>query len=168
MAMQWVMVQGYVTTQGSGQPPRPDNTLPRPTPIPGWPDQGLPQPPPGIWGPNDPRPSLPIYIPITPPPGSGLEPTHPIYIPVYPDNALPGSQPGPDNSLPGYQPHPDNTLPGNQPRPDHGHLPYPDQGLPGGGADPRPVLIAKIKAVVDFWTGNLPVDPDAPDVPTPV
>jgi hypothetical protein len=71
----------------------------------------------------DDHPEHPIYIPIDPPPDSGLSPEHPIYIPVYPDQGLPGSQPGPDNTLPGAQPGPDNTLPGDQPRP--------DQGLPG-------------------------------------
>ena len=40
-----------------------------------------------IWGPNDPRPSPPIFIPIIPPPveGGGPRPEHPIYIPVYPE-----------------------------------------------------------------------------------
>jgi hypothetical protein len=76
---------------------------------------------------------------------------------VYPDNALPGSQP-----------HPDNTLPGSQPRPDHGYLPYPDNTLPGqGGSDPRPALIAKIMKVIDFWTGNLPTNPNPTPTPQP-
>ena len=41
--------------------------------------------PPGIWGGAPvPTPTPPIYIPITPPPDSGLSPEHPIYIPVQP------------------------------------------------------------------------------------
>jgi len=39
-------------------------------------DQGLPG--------SQPSPEHPIYIPITPPPDSGLSPEHPIYLPVYP------------------------------------------------------------------------------------
>jgi len=72
--------------------------------------------------------------------GSGGEhPSHPIYNPVYPDQGLPGEQPGIDNSLPGSQPRPDQGLPGQQPRPDNslpGSQPRPDQGLPG--SQPRP------------------------------
>lgn len=52
-----------------------------------------PDTPPGIWGPNDPRPTPPIYLP---PPGSGLpplviwgpndpRPTPPIWLPPDPD-----------------------------------------------------------------------------------
>lgn len=167
----WVLVKAVVSDaypdQGlpGPQPPMrppvyPDQGLPGPQPIPGWPaypggpggglpgnaprpDNTLPGQQPGIWGPTDPRPSHPIYIPVTPPPESGLEPTHPIYIPVYPDNTLPGSQPRPDNTLPGNQPYPDNTLP-----------------------QPTPALIEKIKKAIDFWTGNLPTDPA--EKPTPV
>ena len=61
-------------------------------------------PPPGIWpspgypanpiapgggpsqGPGFPTP--PVYIPIVPPPDSGLSPTHPIYIPVFPGHPI--------------------------------------------------------------------------------
>jgi hypothetical protein len=78
-----------------------------PTPPPGgeqppgiWPGPGAPThpiapggPPPGpSQGPGFPTP--PIYIPITPPPDSGLSPEHPIYIPVYP--AHPIELPNPD------------------------------------------------------------------------
>jgi len=76
-----------------------------------WPGPGAPThpiapggPPPGIWpspglpthpiapgggpsqGPGFPTP--PIYIPIKPPPDSGLAPEHPIYFPVYPDHPI--------------------------------------------------------------------------------
>ena len=96
----------------------PDNSLPDVEPPTGG---GEPQPPLVIWGPNDPRPTPPIYIPIEPPPaveGGPPVPTHPIYIPVYPDNSLP-EVPGPVD--PGYgipeegRPHPDHTLPGDLP-----------------------------------------------------
>jgi hypothetical protein len=76
-----------------------------------WPSPGVPThpiapggAPPGIWpspgypahpiapgggpsqGPGFPTP--PIYIPITPPPDSGLSPEHPIYVPVYPSHPI--------------------------------------------------------------------------------
>jgi hypothetical protein len=35
-----------------------------------------------------PVPTPPIYIPVEPPPGSGLKPEHPIYIPVYPAHPI--------------------------------------------------------------------------------
>lgn len=87
------------TWGGVGQP-YPDQGLPGNQP---YPDQGLPgQPPYPSQGPGFPThpiapggqpphpsqgpgfPTPPIYIPITPPPESGLSPEHPIYIPVYP------------------------------------------------------------------------------------
>jgi len=159
---------------GGGRPPGyPDQGLPGPQPIPGWPSvpgwggslPGGPPPRPGQGLP--PFPSPPIYIPITPPPDSGLSPEHPIYIPVYPDQGLPGSQPHPDQGLPGNQPYPDQGLPGSQPHPDQGlpgNQPYPDQGLP----KPTPQLIAKIKQTVDFWTGNLPPSGGSQPHPEPV
>jgi len=61
-------------------------------------------------------------------------PSQPIYLPIYPDQGLPGEQPGIDNSLPGSQPGPDNTLPGGQGgRPDNtlpGEQPEIDNSLP--------------------------------------
>lgn len=56
-----------------------------PTLTPGLP---LPEPPLGIWGPTDPRPTPPIYIPAPVPPDSGLKPEHPIYIPVFPTHPI--------------------------------------------------------------------------------
>jgi len=55
-------------------------------PVGGYP--GFPAPPLGLWGPNDPRPTPPIYIPAPEPPGGGGEPAHPIYIPVYPEHPI--------------------------------------------------------------------------------
>ena len=56
------------------------------------PDNSLPGQPPGIWGPTDPRPTPPIYIPVPPPSGGGggggEHPEHPIYIPVYPAHPI--------------------------------------------------------------------------------
>jgi hypothetical protein len=54
-------------------PIHPDNTLPD---VPGT--EPPTEPPLVIWGPDDPRPSPPIYIPIQPPEGP------PAYLPVYP------------------------------------------------------------------------------------
>ncbi len=132
--------------------PHADNSLPMPQPPSGG--------PPGIWGPTDPRPSQPIYMPGAPvdpgysppwarprPPG---QPTHPIYNPPYPDNSLPGGQPYPDNSLPGgqggrpthpiyYPPYPDNSLP---PFPSNPIYIPPEGAQPPlgiwGPTDPRP------------------------------
>jgi hypothetical protein len=68
---------GYSPPWARPMPPRPDNTLPRPPGVPthpiynpAYPDNTLPQPPLGMWGPNDPRPTPPIYIPPegSPPP----------------------------------------------------------------------------------------------------
>jgi hypothetical protein len=56
------------------------------------PDNTLPGQPPGIWGPTDPRPTPPIYVPVPPPGGGGggggEHPEHPIYIPVYPAHPI--------------------------------------------------------------------------------
>ena len=93
---------------------------------PGAPDQTLPG--------NLPKPEHPIYFPL--PPGA-----------PYPDQGLPGSQPGIDNTLPpspgsGWlpvyihgpsDPRPGTGLPGQQPKPDQGLPPIeePDIDLPG-------------------------------------
>jgi hypothetical protein len=59
-----------------------------------WPEPGYPAhpiapggQPPGIW-PSPGVPTHPIYVPITPPPDSGLSPEHPIYLPVYPSHPI--------------------------------------------------------------------------------
>jgi hypothetical protein len=151
---------GYSPPWARPQPPRPG----WPT-VPGWPGGSLPG---GIEG--FPHPSHPIYIPITPPPESGLEPTHPIYIPVYPDNSLPGPQPSPGwptvpgwpggslpgggSGFPGGPPVVDNTLPGPQPTPPKPPI--------------TPEQIEKLKAFVGFLFGNLPPGPETPPTPTPV
>jgi hypothetical protein len=81
-----------------GQPP-----VVWPGPKPPYVDIGFPGPQPGgpvgIWGPTDPRPNPPIYIPIVPPPVEGAPPeaTHPIYLPVYPTHPI---------YLPGHPEHP--------------------------------------------------------------
>ena len=131
---------------------------------------------------DDAHPEHPIYIPVEPPPESGLSPEHPIYLPVYPDIGLPGDQPGidntlpgqggrpthpiylpvaPDNSLPGDQPGIDNTLPGAQPRPEH-PIYYPVEPthpieLPPEVGDG--LTDEQKEALVQFLTGNLPEDP---------
>lgn len=61
-----------------GDQPHPDHGLPGDQP---HPDHGLPG--------DQPHPEHPIYLPVDPPPDSGLSPEHPIYIPVYPDQGLP-------------------------------------------------------------------------------
>jgi hypothetical protein len=61
-----------------------------------YPDHGLPGQQPGIWGPNDPRPSPPIYIP---PPGG--QPPLGIWGPT---------DPRPGYGLPGPQPHPEHPI----------------------------------------------------------
>lgn len=91
---------GYSPPWARPQPPRPwgpinypDNSLPGNQP---YPDQGLPKPPLGIWGPGDPRPTLPIYIPPEggPPPLGIWGPTDP-----RPGWGLPGPQPHPEHPI---------------------------------------------------------------------
>jgi homeobox protein ESX1 len=76
--------------------------------------------PPGIWGPTDPRPTPPIYIPVVPP--NVVMP--PIYIPIVPSHPIvlppPGEPPVPT--------HPIELPPVIWP-------PQPP-GAPGGGAPP--------------------------------
>jgi hypothetical protein len=105
----------------SGQPPRPDHTLPG----------------------DLPRPEHPIYFPLPPnvPPPPYIDNTLPGDLP-HPDQGLPGDQPHPDHELPGAQPRPEHpiVLP-----PDSGHWdpvyiwggpgslptsPHPDHDLP--------------------------------------
>jgi hypothetical protein len=72
---------------GVSHPIAPGGPPPQVWPGPGRPDQGLPgQPPFPSQGPGFPTP--PIYIPITPPPDSGLSPEHPIYVPIYPSHPI--------------------------------------------------------------------------------
>jgi hypothetical protein len=63
---------GYSPPWARPQPPYPDNSLPGSQP---HPDNSLPGQQPGIWGPNDPRPTPPIYIG---PPVPAPEPEMPI------------------------------------------------------------------------------------------
>jgi hypothetical protein len=68
----------YVDIGGPGAQPEPSHPI-----APG----GLP--PLGTWGgANEPFPTPPIYIPVPPPPDSGLSPEHPIYIPVAPAHPI--------------------------------------------------------------------------------
>jgi hypothetical protein len=110
-------------------------------------------------------PQLYWIIPLESSPGA---PTHPIAPggpplgiwggpPLYPDQGLPGQQPGvshpiapggrppgiwggpplyPDQGLPGSQPHPDQGLPGSQPHPSHPIWIGPPTSTP----DPEPVV----------------------------
>jgi hypothetical protein len=77
-------------SQGPGFPTfpiAPGGPPPQVWPGPGRPDQGLPgQPPFPSQGPGFPTP--PIYIPIQPPPDSGLAPEQPVYFPVFPGNPI--------------------------------------------------------------------------------
>jgi hypothetical protein len=79
-------------SQGPGFPTHP--IAPGGAPPSVWPSPGYPShpiapggAPPEIWGPIL-TPENPIYLPITPPPDSGLSPEHPIYIPVYPSHPI--------------------------------------------------------------------------------
>jgi hypothetical protein len=110
-----------------------------------------PNPPgPGIWPPGSgiDMPTHPIYIPVPPPPDSGLSPTHPIYIPVYPAHPIaPGGPPPVVWPGPGPFPHPEHPIV------------TPPQAMAE--------LLQKIKSVVDFWTGNLPPPAGGKPVVTP-
>jgi len=73
---------------------------------------GPAQPPLGIWGPTDPRPTPPIYLP----PGGGGQPpgvpTHPIVIPPTPPGTDP-PQPAHPIVLPPVPPDPPQQPPGS-------------------------------------------------------
>jgi hypothetical protein len=110
---------------------RPDNTLP------------VPQPPLGIWGPTDPRPTHPIYMPGGPV-DPGYSPPWARPQPPYPDQGLPGSQPRPDHSLPPFPSHPIYIPPEGSPPPlgiwgptD----PRPGYGLPGPQPHPEHPIV---------------------------
>ena len=104
---------GYSPPWARPQPPRPDNTLPIPPgPVdpgysPPWARPGggpvdpgysppWARPPLGIWGPTDPRPTPPIYIPP-----EGGQPPLGIWGPT---------DPRPGYGLPGPQPHPEHPI----------------------------------------------------------
>jgi hypothetical protein len=70
-------------------------------------------------------PAHPIYIPVEPPPETGLSPEHPIYIPVEPPPEV--SHPIAPGGTPGTPTHP--IAPGGPP-PTAGHLPAPTPGHP--------------------------------------
>jgi hypothetical protein len=116
-------------------------------PVPPGPGQ-----PPGIWGPTDPRPTPPIYLPVVPP---GLKPEHPIFIPVVPSHPifLPG--PGaPTHPIPPviWPPQPPVTI---WPSPGHPAHPIAPGGppptiWPSPGQPTHPIYI--------------PVKPDKPPV----
>jgi len=125
---------------------------------------GLPLPPvegkpPGIWGPTDPRPTPPIYIPVPPPPESGLKPEHPIYIPVYPAHPIvipvppePGGEPQPPVVWP--------PLPGGVP-PVGGYpgFPAPPLEIWGGGNVPYPTPPIYIPIAPPEAGGGVPSHP---------
>ena len=105
-------------------------------------------PPPHIWGPTDPRPTPPIYIP---PGGGGLpHPEHPIVIPNPPTEpplviwGPTDPRPTPPIHWPGYPNWPP-TGPSPQPPPDKWYWHYCSQELgwvlvpPGGGGKPQPM-----------------------------
>jgi len=70
------------------------------------------EPPLGIWGPTDPRPTPPIYIPVPPPvEGGGDEhPEHPIYIPVYPAHPIVIPLPPVEPPTDGGDAHPEHPI----------------------------------------------------------
>ena len=121
---------------------------------------GQPQPPLGIWGPTDPRPTPPIYVPVPPPPESGLSPEHPIYIPVYPAHPIVLPLPPTDARPmpPIYIPpgHPDNSLPEQPP------------GI-WGPTDPRPTppIYIPIEGAHPEHPIYFPVEPTHPIVLPP-
>jgi hypothetical protein len=76
-------------SQGPGFPTHPIAPGGQPPGI--WPSPGQPTHPMAPGGGPSQGPGFvtpPIYIPITPPPDSGLAPEHPIYIPVSPSHPI--------------------------------------------------------------------------------
>jgi hypothetical protein len=139
----------------------PNSSTPRMTaiarPVEGLhPEHPIAEPPLGIWGPNDPRPTPPIYLPSFPPhpthpivippppdPSNGL-PTHPIYIPGYPAHPIvfPPSIWGPNDPrpTPPIVIPPSNVVPG---RPAH-PIVLPPEIWPGPGQPAHPIVIPPI------------------------
>lgn len=139
------------------------------------------------------HPEHPIYIPVDPPPDSGLSPEHPIYIPVYPAHPI---ELPPEGGTDPDAPHPEHPI--VQP-PDGGTAPpdaHPEHPIylpvdppPDSGLHPEhpiyvpvyppieelpdlppisqlpPAAIEKLKA---FLLGNLPPGPEGPLYPNPV
>ena len=105
----------------------------------------------GIWGPTDPRPTPPIYIPIGGTPETPNVPTHPIYLPVYPAHPIVLPPGPPVEGGPPVPTHPIVLPPGEiVPAPPELSLPIyfpivPDNTLPdvppGGGGEPQPPLV---------------------------
>jgi hypothetical protein len=129
-----------------------------------FPPEGGVEPPLGIWGPTDPRPSHPIYIPVPPPPDSGLKPEHPIYIPVVPAHPIVIPIPPPD----GGQPVPPLVIwggPYDPPRPAHPiYIPVvpPDGGTePGTPANPIYLPVSPEHPIVKPPDGETPKPPPA-------
>jgi len=139
----------------------------------------IPEPPLGIWGGgNVPFPTPPIYIPVPPPPDSGLKPEHPIYIPVFPAHPIVIPTP----PIEGGEPKPPYVWP-PQIWGGSGSLPKPPLGIWGGGNVPYPTPPIYIPIVppdsgaepgVPTHPIYLPVEPTHPivlppggDKPTP-
>jgi hypothetical protein len=121
--------------------PRPSNPIANVPGAPGYQPPGGQQPPLGFWGPPQMPPGFwggGMGPGVKPQPPAGAHPEHPIYIPI---------EPPPD------APHPEHPI----------YIPV----VPGQPLPPLPPeLLAKVKAAIEFWTGNLPTNPD--EVPTPV
>jgi hypothetical protein len=129
----------------------PDNSLPD---VPGT------EPPLVIWGPDDPRPSPPIYIPIQPPPveGGGGSPQPPIYIPVYPASHHAGVS------------HAANLFRGSLPR-RSGYAPPEGTAMPDSAAQAVTLKLAGARhswrgLVITLWQ-RAPAGPFHADIPSP-
>lgn len=149
-------------------------------------------------GTGDEHPEHPIYIPILPPPDSGLHPEHPIYFPVHiwGGGNVPMPSP-PIANVPGAPPTVDERPPGTwggsgEPFPTPPiYLPLPPDQLPDGiwgPTDPRPDVPIYLpieppfenlppifdlsdeqkEKLLSFLVGNLPPGPSGPDYVAPV
>jgi hypothetical protein len=106
------------------------------------------EPPLGIWGPTDPRPTPPIYIPVPPPTEEGgAKPEHPIYIPVWPAHPIVipvppdlGAHPEHPIAYPPlvWPPLPTHPIAPGGPPPHPAHPIHLPPGIWGGGNVPMP------------------------------
>ena len=123
---------------------------------------------------SDAHPEHPIYIPVEPPPETGLHPEHPIYIPVEPPGIWGPTDPRPTHPIFLPVPKPPEIGGPNDPHPEHPiYLPI-DPPTEGGEVPPEidnslPSLSDEQKQkLVEFLVGNLPPGPSGPEYPTPV
>lgn len=146
---------------------RPEHPIVIPPPV----GPGEPEPPLGIWGPTDPRPTHPIYLPIPPGiiGGDPPKPEHPIWLPVYPAHpiVIPPGAIQPDPPIPAHPIYLPPIIWGpDDPRPTHPIVIPPDALAPGVPTHPI-VLPPPNPDPPNIWGGSNEPFPTHPIVLPP-